>query len=40
MDSFKTKDWWTRKEFETGMLREISDNKPRFDLVIPLEMPY
>lgn len=40
MNKFSTKDWWTRKTFSSGMLREISDNKPRFDLMIPLEVPY
>ena len=40
MNKFSTKDWWTRKEFSTGMLRELSFNKPRFDLVIPKDVPY
>lgn len=29
-----------RKQFSTGMVRDIDDNKPRFDLISPLDIPY
>ncbi len=33
MAKFKTKDSGKRKEFESGMVRDTEDNKPRYDLV-------
>jgi dATP/dGTP diphosphohydrolase len=38
MADFLTKDSGARKEFPTGMRRDINDGKPRYDLVIPLQM--
>jgi hypothetical protein len=37
---FTTKDSGKRQEFETGMRRDTQDNKPRFDLISPLLVPY
>lgn len=34
---FETKDSGQRVEFSTGMQRDVSDNKLRFDLIIPLD---
>lgn len=36
MKGFRTKDSGKRKVFATGMNRDTNDNKPRFDLIIPL----
>jgi hypothetical protein len=33
--AFVIKDSGKRKEFSTGMQRDVTDNKPRFDLIIP-----
>lgn len=33
---FTTKDSGKRKVFKTGMNRDVSDNKLRFDLILPL----
>lgn len=35
---YKTKDSGKRVVFKTGMNRDIDDNKPRYDLLIPLDM--
>jgi hypothetical protein len=37
---YVTKDNWKHKEFSTGMLRDTNENKPRFDLLHPLWIPY
>lgn len=33
---FTTKDSGKRKEFSSGMRRDIDDGKPRYDLIVPL----
>ncbi len=38
MKKFTTKDSGKRVKFETGMQRDITIGKTRYDLVIPLEM--
>jgi len=40
MKEFKTKDSGKRQDYESGMRRDIQENKPRFDLINPLNMPY
>ena len=35
-----TKDSWQRKEFESGMKRDLSENKARFDLIFPKWISY
>jgi len=40
MTTFETKDSGKRKEFSTGMVRDISEDKPRFDLIIPKDCKY
>ncbi len=40
MTSFETKDSGYRKAFESGMVRDTQDSKPRFDLLYPPGMPY
>jgi hypothetical protein len=40
MTEFITKDSGKRQEYNSGMKRDIQDNKPRFDLILPLEQPY
>ena len=37
MKKFKTKDSGKRIMFETGMNRDVSDDKIRYDLIIPLD---
>ena len=37
---FNTKDSGERKEFTTGMQRDVETGKPSFDLMLPLEVPY
>jgi len=37
---FKTKDSGKRQEYSSGMRRDIQDNKPRFDLILPLNQKY
>jgi hypothetical protein len=39
-NEFKTKDSGKRQEYKSGMRRDVQDNKPRFDLINPLDMPY
>lgn len=36
--SFITKDSGQRQEYDSGMRRDIQEGKPRYDLVIPLDM--
>lgn len=38
--NFETKDSGERTEFSTGMQRDLSKDKPRFDLIMPLQVPY
>jgi len=37
---FETKDSGERQEFEGGMVRDTREGKARFDLLIPLGIPY
>jgi hypothetical protein len=37
---FVTKDSGKRQGYDSGMVRDIQENKPRFDLLNPLDMPY
>ena len=37
---YKTLGKGKQKEYNSGMNREISNNKPRFDLLIPKDQPY
>ncbi len=36
---FVTKDSGARQEYASGMRRDLQDNKPRFDLITPLNCP-
>ena|SRR5215475_12404146 len=38
--SFETKDSGRRAEFPSGMVRDVNDEKPRFSLIMPKDMPY
>jgi dATP/dGTP diphosphohydrolase len=38
--SFVTKDSGKRAEFESGMVRDTQEGKPRFDLLLPEGVPY
>lgn len=40
MSDFVTKDSGERARFESGMQRDVETGKPRFDLMIPLGVPY
>lgn len=40
MDNFTTKDSGERVEFSTGMQRDTSKSKARFDLITPKNIPY
>lgn len=40
MGKYETKDSWKHKEFSTGMMRDTSEQKPRFDLLHPIGLPY
>lgn len=37
---YVTKDSGKREEFDSGMVRDTQDDKPRFDLLFPLGIPY
>ena len=37
---FETKDSGEREEYDSGMRRDTQDGKPRFDLIIPVDVPY
>jgi hypothetical protein len=37
---FITKDSGKREQFKSGMVRDIQEDKPRFDLIIPENLPY
>jgi hypothetical protein len=38
--SWQTKDSGKHEEYESGMRRDTNEGKPRFDLVVPLSVPY
>lgn len=38
--TYTTKDNWKHKQFSTGMMRDTNEWKARFDLCLPLEIPY
>lgn len=40
MADFVTKDSGVREEYSSGMRRDIQVGKPRFDLILPKDMPY
>lgn len=40
MNKYKTKDSGEREQFPTGMQRDVSHTKPRFDLIVPKCLPY
>jgi hypothetical protein len=40
MKKFVTKDSGERIDYESGMRRDIADNKPRFDLITPEDQKY
>jgi hypothetical protein len=40
MSNYITKDSGKRQEFSTGMQRDTNDDKIRFDLITPLDVPY
>lgn len=37
---FTTKDSGQRRHFMSGMVRDVQDDKPRFDLIRPKDVPY
>lgn len=37
---YETKDSGKREEYDSGMVRDTQENKPRFDLVIPIGIKY
>ena len=37
---YETKDSGRRKDFDSGMRRDIQEGKPRFDLIMPPTLPY
>jgi dATP/dGTP diphosphohydrolase len=37
---YETKDSGERQVYSTGMQRDVSTDKPRFDLLIPKDVPY
>lgn len=38
--TFTTKDSGQRQEYDSGMVRDLQDGKPRFDLLIPDGIPF
>jgi len=40
VEKYITKDSGKRQEFDSGMKRDTQDDKPRFDLLFPLGIPY
>jgi len=40
MYDFETKDSGNHMEFSTGMKRDVNTDKPRFDLISPLNLPF
>lgn len=39
-ERYTTKDSGQREEFDSGMVRDTQEGKPRWDLLIPQEVPY
>lgn len=37
---WQTKDSGKRAEFDSGMVRDTEEGKPRFDLLLPLDVPF
>ena len=37
---YETKDSGKRQDYASGMRRDIQEGKPRFDLIVPKDMPY
>lgn len=40
MSVFETKDSGARAEYDSGMVRDIEEGKPRFDLLLPSGVPF
>jgi hypothetical protein len=40
VSNYETKDSGARAEFASGMVRDTEQGKPRFDLLLPLGIPY
>jgi len=40
MKSYTTKDSGKRQEYKSGMVRDLQEGKPRFDLIIPEKQNY
>jgi hypothetical protein len=40
MNKYTTKDNGEKETFDSGFVRDVADNKPRFDLLIPEGIPY
>jgi len=40
MREYETKDSGERAEFDSGMVRDVEEGKPRFDLTMPLDLAY
>jgi hypothetical protein len=40
VSSYVTKDSGARQEYGSGMVRDIQDGKPRFDLILAANLPY
>lgn len=40
MSKYTTKDSGKRLKYSSGMIRDVQDGKPRFDLIIPKDFPY
>ena len=40
MIEYQLKDSGKRQDYKSGMKRDIQEGKPRFDLMIPLNIPY
>lgn len=38
--NYKTKDSGKRAKYNSGMVRDTNEDKARFDLIIPLDVPY
>jgi hypothetical protein len=37
---YQTKDSGKHKQYDSGMMRDTSEGKPRFDLIQPIMLPY
>lgn len=37
---YETKDSGERQQYSTGMQRDVNTGKPRFDLIMPVDLPY